>query len=684
MKKKQKTIILALLAILFLVILAVNLIPSHGEPLEDGIRVAENTELTYYLDIMYDGKDKSLTSSSDTAIAEVNSDYIYIEDRLPDGLIFLGFVETSDGTIGAVRRSDTSQSCAGYVVGGVDGLQYDEATRMVSFRISNLQAGCKITVGIRTRTPFLGEYKRRDFYNTAYGREYDLTIKSNTVHVFMGRDDLPLYTVNYQYSGTVPENAPELPNGGSYAEGSTVGVAQDLTLEGYEFSGWSTSDVSVSNGTFTMPGGNVTFYGSFVAKETHDVIYTVTGETPTGYEPPQTASYGAGDDVEMDSLKAGDEVNGYRFSGWTTTSSIDITDGIFQMPEEDVTFTGSFERISYTVSYQFQGSVIPDNAEALLPPSQEYYPGDRVIVADDPEAPLGYKFLGWYQSEYFEMPAADVVIYGEWMQEVGQFSPTITKQITNPQSSYSNGEIVQFAITITNTADFAIRDIMVQENTDGANFIAGDNYTLLNEKFVRVPTLDAHSSITIQATYTAGSDVVKEVTNEVELTGAIADNNYTLDTSKEYKASVTFTIANISLTINKVDEEGQPLTGAEFSLYSDADMNQFVSSGLNFTHLEPNTTYYLKETKVPIGYTILSELPTVNVSSQGVITIDGYDVTNTSDGNYQVTIANEKINILPNTGGSGNLPYIVIGLVIIIASILGYGIYLYKKKGGNK
>ena len=225
---------------------------------------------------------------------------------------------------------------------------------------------------------------------------------------------------------------------------------------------------------------------------------------------------------------------------------------------------------------------------------------------------------------------------------------------------------------------------MVQENTDGANFIAGDNYTLLNEKFVRVPTLDAHSSITIQATYTAGSDVVKEVTNEVELTGAIADNNYTLDTSKEYKASVTFTIANISLTINKVDEEGQPLTGAEFSLYSDADMNQFVSSGLNFTHLEPNTTYYLKETKVPIGYTILSELPTVNVSSQGVITIDGYDVTNTSDGNYQVTIANEKINILPNTGGSGNLPYIVIGLVIIIASILGYGIYLYKKKGGNK
>ena len=146
----------------------------------------------------------------------------------------------------------------------------------------------------------------------------------------MGRDDLPLYTVNYQYSGTVPANAPELPNGGSYAEGSTVGVAQDLTLEGYEFSGWSTSDVSVSNGTFTMPGGNVTFYGSFVAKETHDVIYTVTGETPTGYEPPQTASYGAGDDVEMDSLKAGDEVNGYRFSGWTTTSSIDITDGICQ------------------------------------------------------------------------------------------------------------------------------------------------------------------------------------------------------------------------------------------------------------------------------------------------------------------------------------------------------------------
>ena len=48
-------------------------------------------------------------------------------------------------------------------------------------------------------------------------------------------------------------------------------------------------------------------------------------------------------------------------------------------------------------------------------------------------------------------------------------------------------------------------------------------------------------------------DIVKEVTNTVELTGAVADNNYYLDTTKDYTASVKFNISNITLKINKTD-----------------------------------------------------------------------------------------------------------------------------------
>ena len=151
---------------------------SFAVSLESGTKVASNTDLTYYIDVIYDGVDASAVASSDTATANVNSDYIYVEDKLPDGLTFKNFVTTSDGTIGAVKRSDGT-SCSGYVVGDSAGLVYDSATRTVSFKVKNLQAGCKLTVGIVTTTPNVDKSKRRDFYNTAFAREDNFTFKYN-------------------------------------------------------------------------------------------------------------------------------------------------------------------------------------------------------------------------------------------------------------------------------------------------------------------------------------------------------------------------------------------------------------------------------------------------------------------------------------------------------------------------
>ena len=202
----------------------------------------------------------------------------------------------------------------------MDGLHYNSSTRTVSFRVKNLQAGCKITVGIRTMTPSLGDKMRMDFYNTAYGREGSMSVKSNTVHVFMGRESVTSYNVSYQYTGTVPEGAPEVPPTSSYVSGSTVGVSQDVHVDGYVFSGWSTSDVTVTNKSFTMPSKNVTFRGSFRkdTSPTYEVSYTIDGDVPEGYLPPIDKNYVSGADVKLDSLKVGDIINGYRFLGWTT------------------------------------------------------------------------------------------------------------------------------------------------------------------------------------------------------------------------------------------------------------------------------------------------------------------------------------------------------------------------------
>lgn len=84
----------------------------------------------------------------------------------------------------------------------------------------------------------------------------------------------PRYKVTYEYTGTVPTGAPELPKEASYKAGEPVKVAPAPTLNGYTFSGWSTSDVTVgSDGSFTMPSKKVTLTGSWTLRS--DLSYTV-------------------------------------------------------------------------------------------------------------------------------------------------------------------------------------------------------------------------------------------------------------------------------------------------------------------------------------------------------------------------------------------------------------------------
>ena len=584
MKDKKKLFIGIAVFVVIASIITIVLSFSFAAPLENDVKVEEDSELTYYIDVIYDGKDASAVTSGDSATAQVYSDYIYVEDKIPEGLIFKGFVETDDGTIGAVKRSDGS-FCAGYVDGGVEGLVFDNDTRTVSFKVKNLQAGCKVTVGIITQTPTLSTgINRMDFYNTAYGREGSSSIKSNTVHAFIGRDSISPYNVIYQYTGDVPTGAPEVPVTTSYVAGSTVSVNQDIEVEGYEFSGWETDDVTVENGVFTMPSFHVTFTGHFTEKEEklEEVKYTISGEVPDGYLPPIDKSYPVGSDVKLDSLKPGDVINGYRFLGWKTDdvelpSLTTEETTIFTMPNNLVTLVGEFEKISYKVTYQFQGSVIPPNAESLLPKEESYYPGDKVTTAPFPET-SGYRFLGWYQTDEFTMPEEDVVIYGEWAIETGTFSPTIKKEIIEKKNYYQEGDIVVFQTTVTNTADFIIKDVLLEEKSEGMEFVAGDGYEVLSSTFVKIPSIPANSYVTVESRYTVGNDVIKSIVNTVELTGAVADNNYLLDTSREYKASAAFKVSNIKLKVKKTDEEGNPLVGAKFSLSEKDNLYQTIAS----------------------------------------------------------------------------------------------------------
>ena len=106
------------------------------------------------------------------------------------------------------------------------------------------------------------------------------------------------------------------------------------------------------------------------------------------------------------------------------------------------------------------------------------------------------------------------------------------------------------------------------------------------------------------------------------------------------------------------------MDGAEFTLYSDMSLTSELDKGLEFEGLFPETTYYLKETKAPTGYQLLNTPLKVSINSTGEVEIENYEVTN-SNGVATVNVVDQKLDVLPNTGGLGNVIYILLGIVII-------------------
>jgi len=151
-------------------------------------------------------------------------------------------------------------------------------------------------------------------------------------HAMFAVWEVNTHKVTYEYTGTVPEGAPTAPAEQTAVEyGTTVTVANAPTMEGYTFSGWTTTDATVTSGTFTMPDKDVKLTGSWTINS-HKVTYEYTGTVPEGAPAvPAEAAYEYGATVPAATVPT---MTGYTFSGWTGE--------VTTMPDNDVTVTGSW------------------------------------------------------------------------------------------------------------------------------------------------------------------------------------------------------------------------------------------------------------------------------------------------------------------------------------------------------
>ena len=662
LKQKLKYVYAAFGTLVLIVIVTFFLNRSFSELLENDVEVEPNSELTYYLKVTYDGVDRQGVESDDNTTANIRSGSIYVQDKIPEGLTFEGFVTTADGTIGAVERKDGTTACVGKVVDDTNeasltegtwnstnteytyhGLHYDAASRMVTFEVKNLQAGCELTVGIKTRTPAKVDdpntpekETRRDFYNTGTAREGTLSFDSNTVHAFMGNSNTTLYSVSYAYTGTVPTEAPSVPATRAYAEKAKVGVVPDVMIPGYTFSGWTCAGVTVTNGSFDMPASNVVCTGYFAAEDQYKVTYQINGTKPENYVLPKEKHYYPNNNVIVDSgLKVGDTFQGYRFLGWETTDVTITTDGDFAMPTNNVLLTGNFEEVTYKVTYQFYDTVLPPNAENYLPAEQNYKPGVMVTTQNVTGQPTGYEFLGWYKESSFEMPEEDVVIYGEWKRKNGEFEPTITKSVVNDLGFYRPGQMIQFAVTVTNTASFPIRDVILKEELEGITFEDREGYVIESKHIVRIPTIAAGASQQVLVNYIVTQQDKNKVENTITLIGALADNYYELK-EKEYKATASTNVQSRIKVCKSIQGTGPFNT---FQIHVEEENRQYET----WIALQKDEckNIYVK----PASYKITEVLPQEYYISSvtGAITANSSTLVVEQGKDYEITYENQFV-----------------------------------------
>ncbi len=97
-------------------------------------------------------------------------------------------------------------------------------------------------------------------------------IINNDVH-FVGSWS-KLYSVTYEYEGEVPEGAPALPEKEAHTADEDVYIKNVPVVEGYTFTGWTTTDADVQNGKFSMPEKDVVLKGKFekIIIDVEDVI----------------------------------------------------------------------------------------------------------------------------------------------------------------------------------------------------------------------------------------------------------------------------------------------------------------------------------------------------------------------------------------------------------------------------
>lgn len=281
----------------------------------------------------------------------------------------------------------------------------------------------------------------------------------------------------------------------------------------------------------------------------------------------------------------------------------------------------------------------------------------------------------------------------------------LTATLANNVASYNTYKVVfhdTLSAGMTYNNDFSVK---IDGKDVTSSFTATYEGTDLTFSCSDVKALGATNSSVVVVNYTAKlnenavlgkagnpNEVYLEYSNNPNFEGE-GEDSPTGETPKDKVIVFTYKVV-----VDKVNENNEPLTGAEFTLFKVIDGKEVAvaaatlnEAGTQFTFVGlDDGKYVLKETKTPAGYNTISdqtfevkashdvesEDPELTELSGDLVTGSISFTASVDEGSLSTTVINQAGSTLPSTGGAGRVAIYVIGAILVI----GAGVVLVTKR----
>lgn len=461
-------------------------------------------------------------------------------------------------------------------------------------------------------------------------------------------------------------------------------------------------------GTITIKSANVSVDGKTFeaykildaeAVDTDDlskgVIYTIPAAMQSFYD----AKFGGEDNkATIDEVVAAlngikdnsDELQAFAKEALAAAKTAGITAKTATGADDKAVFSG-LEFGYYVI--EDKGTTTPVSALMLKTTSEEI-----TIKADKPS--IEKKIDGNTDGD---KTTSDLVDYNT--AAIGEKVPYVLTSKVPDMTGYTS-----YTYTVTDTFSAGLtfnNDVKV---TIGGVEYPAENYTVTTSEDGQTVTIKFNNFINLKDQ--AGADIkitYSATVNENAIVGVEGNpnkvdleysNNPNDSTSTDKTPEDTVYTYVVDLVINKVDENGAPLDGAEFEVkdsegnviatgISDAEGKVTFTWTKGIKGLKDGETYTIVETKAPAGYTKAADIEfTVSCTDPTAPNTDcvwsstndkvTFTITDTADADdyFEATIVNKTGSLLPETGGMGTTMFYVLGSLLVV----GAAILLVTKK----